>query len=41
MLSVEPALLYDVLIAFAVLLGLVGSYISVRKHIRAIEPNAD
>jgi cell division transport system permease protein len=29
------------LIAFAVLLGLVGSYISVRKHIRAIEPNAD
>jgi len=30
-----------ILIAFAVLLGLVGSYISVRKHIRAIEPNAD
>jgi cell division transport system permease protein len=29
------------LIAFSVLLGLVGSYISVRKHIRAIEPNAD
>lgn len=29
------------LIAFAVLLGLAGSYISVRKHIRAIEPNAD
>ncbi len=29
------------LIVFAVLLGLVGSYISVRKHIRAIEPNAD
>jgi cell division transport system permease protein len=29
------------LVAFAVLLGLVGSYISVRKHIRAIEPNAD
>ena len=29
------------LIAFAVLLGLVGSYISVRKHIRGIEPNAD
>ncbi|HCH69153.1 MAG TPA: cell division protein FtsX [Colwellia sp.] len=29
------------LIAFAVLLGLVGSYISVRKHIRTIEPNAD
>ncbi|MBL4764027.1 MAG: cell division protein FtsX [Colwellia sp.] len=29
------------LIAFAVLLGLIGSYISVRKHIRAIEPNAD
>lgn len=29
------------LIAFAVLLGLVGSYISVRKHIRAIEPNAE
>ena len=30
-----------ILIAFAVLLGLIGSYISVRKHIRAIEPNAD
>jgi cell division transport system permease protein len=29
------------LIAFAVLLSLMGSYISVRKHIRAIEPNAD
>jgi cell division transport system permease protein len=29
------------LIAFAVLLSLTGSYISVRKHIRAIEPNAD
>lgn len=29
------------LIIFAVLLGLTGSYISVRKHIRAIEPNAD
>ncbi|MEY8215912.1 MAG: permease-like cell division protein FtsX [Colwellia sp.] len=29
------------LIAFAVLLGLIGSYISVRKHIRTIEPNAD
>lgn len=29
------------LLAFAVLLGLIGSYISVRKHIRAIEPNAD
>lgn len=29
------------LIAFAVLFGLVGSYISVRKHIRSIEPNAD
>lgn len=29
------------LILFAVLLGLVGSYISVRKHIRTIEPNAD
>ena len=30
-----------VLLAFAVLLGLIGSYISVRKHIRTIEPNAD
>ena len=30
-----------VLILFAVLLGLVGSYISVRKHIRSIEPTAD
>lgn len=29
------------LISFAVTLGLAGSYISVRKHIRAIEPNAD
>jgi cell division transport system permease protein len=29
------------LIFFAVLLGLSGSYISVRKHIRAIEPTAD
>lgn len=29
------------LIAFAVTLGLLGSYISVRQHIRAIEPNAD
>jgi cell division transport system permease protein len=29
------------LISFAVLLGLAGSYISVRKHIRAIEPTAD
>lgn len=29
------------LISFAVILGLAGSYISVRKHIRAIEPNAD
>jgi len=30
-----------ILILFAVLLGLSGSYISVRKHIRAIEPTAD
>lgn len=30
-----------VLILFAVLLGFSGSYISVRKHIRAIEPTAD
>ena len=37
-LSINEALL---LIAFAVTLGLAGSYISVRKHIRAIEPNAD
>ena len=37
-LSFNEALL---LIAFAVILGLAGSYISVRKHIRAIEPNAD
>jgi len=29
------------LIILAVLLGLVGSYISVRNHIKAIEPNAD
>ncbi|GAA5136167.1 permease-like cell division protein FtsX [Thalassotalea piscium] len=29
------------LIALAVILGLSGSYISVRKHIRAIEPTAD
>jgi len=29
------------LILFAVLLGLLGSYISVRKHIRSIEPTAD
>ncbi|MEW6989664.1 permease-like cell division protein FtsX [Colwelliaceae bacterium 6441] len=29
------------LISFAVILGLAGSYISVRKHIRAIEPTAD
>ncbi|TPH15696.1 permease-like cell division protein FtsX [Litorilituus lipolyticus] len=29
------------LIGFAILLGLLGSYISVRQHIRAIEPNAD
>jgi cell division transport system permease protein len=29
------------LISFAVFLGLVGSYMSVRKHIRTIEPNAD
>ena len=37
-LSFNEALL---LITFAIVLGLVGSYISVRKHIRAIEPNAD
>lgn len=37
-LSFNEALL---LIAFAVVLGLAGSYISVHKHIRAIEPNAD
>ena len=37
-LSFNEALL---LIAFAVVLGLAGSYISVRKHIRAIEPNAE
>ena len=30
-----------ILISFAVLLGLTGSFISVRKHIRAIEPTAD
>jgi len=29
------------LIGFAVTLGLLGSYISVRQHIKAIEPNAD
>ena len=29
------------LISFAVFLGLIGSYISVRKHIKAIEPTAD
>ena len=29
------------LIGFAIILGLLGSYISVRQHIRAIEPNAD
>jgi cell division transport system permease protein len=29
------------LILFAVLLGLAGSYLSVRKHIRSIEPTAD
>lgn len=29
------------LIGFAILLGLSGSYISVRKHIRAIEPTAE
>ena len=29
------------LIGFAVALGLLGSYISVRQHIKAIEPNAD
>jgi len=32
---------YLVLILFAVVLGLLGSYLSVRKHIRAIEPTAD
>ncbi|MCW8833785.1 MAG: permease-like cell division protein FtsX [Colwellia sp.] len=37
-LALNEALL---LIFFAVLLGLIGSYISVRKHIRTIEPNAD
>lgn len=37
-LSLNEALF---LIAFAVFLGLAGSYISVRKHIRAIEPNAE
>ncbi|TLU64575.1 cell division protein FtsX [Thalassotalea litorea] len=30
-----------VLLSIAVFLGLLGSYISVRKHIRSIEPNAD
>ncbi len=29
------------LIGFAILLGLFGSYLSVRQHIRAIEPSAD
>jgi cell division transport system permease protein len=29
------------LISFAIVLALVGSYISVRKHIKTIEPNAD
>ena len=29
------------LILFSVVLGLSGSYISVRKHIRSIEPTAD
>jgi cell division transport system permease protein len=29
------------LISFAVCLGLLGSYISVRQHIKKIEPNAD
>ncbi len=29
------------LIGFAIVLGLLGSYISVRQHIKAIEPNAD
>lgn len=37
-LALNEALL---LIAVAVILGLVGSYMSVRKHIRAIEPNAE
>lgn len=37
-LALSEALL---LILFAVFLGLAGSYMSVRKHIRAIEPNAD
>lgn len=37
-LTLHEALL---LIAAAVMLGLVGSFISVRKHIRAIEPNAE
>ncbi len=32
---------YLLLIAFAVILGLAGSYLSVRKHIRAIEPTTD
>jgi cell division transport system permease protein len=30
-----------ILIGFAVSMGLIGSYISVRKHIRTIEPTAD
>jgi cell division transport system permease protein len=29
------------LITFAIVLALVGSYISVNKHIKTIEPNAD
>ena len=29
------------LIAFAIILGLLGSYISVQQHIRGIEPKAD
>ncbi|QBG36238.1 permease-like cell division protein FtsX [Litorilituus sediminis] len=29
------------LIVFAIILGLLGSYISVRQHIKAIEPNAE
>lgn len=32
---------YLTLILFAVMLGLVGSYLSVRKHIREIEPTAE
>jgi len=37
-LSFSEALL---LILFAVVLGLLGSYISVRQHIRLIEPTTD